>query len=499
MNADVLIIGAGAIGVALARELSRFELEVLVVDRLNDVGGDASKSNSAIIHTGFDAPPGSLESAMVVHANPMYDDLCRDLDIPFRRVGAILVAVTEEEEAELPNILAKAQANHVNDVVPLTASQVRELEPAVTPQVRAGLYVPRESIIDPFILVAAQAENAAANGVTFMTSCEVVGLQYEHNGFSIETDRGDIRSRCVVNAAGLFSDSISGFLGIQDFTVHPRRGQFHILDRSAPLGIQHIILPVPTKISKGKLLTPSVHGNWLIGPTAEELEDKFTHNTTPGGLEEVIQDVQKLVPEVTPELAITQYAGLRPVRTPGGYHFRTFDQFPGYLELSGIRSTGVTASVAVARYVCHKLVEMPVLRLRCPELVEGSKDRVTLGLKEKFLTIRKGIPNFRDAENQTREELIQQNPLYAHVVCRCETVTEAEVIQAIHRNPGARDLDGIKRRVRAGLGRCQAGFCGMRIPQILARELNIPMEQVSKKGAGSESFIGKTKSLREIH
>lgn len=481
MKADVLIIGAGAVGVALSRELSRFELDILVVDRLNDVGGDASKSNSAIIHTGFDAPPGSLESAMVVHANPMYDKLCRDLDIPFRRVGAVLVAVTEEEEAELPKILAKAQANHVYDVVPLTPRQIHELEPAVTPDARGGLYVPRESIIDPFILVVAQAENAAANGVEVLTNCEVIGLEYVNDGFRVKTTRGDIRSQCVVNAAGLYTDTISGLLGIRDFSVHPRRGQFHILDRTAPLEVKHIILPVPTKISKGKLLTPSVHGNWLIGPTAEKLDDKSLHNTTQEGFEEIILDVCKLIPAVTPECVITQYAGLRSVRTPGGYHFRTFEQFPGYLELSGIRSTGVTASLAIARYACNQLIEMGV----------------TFRLKEKYIAKRKGIPCFRDVNIARQEELIQQDPLYAQVVCRCETVTEAEVIQAIRRIPGARDLDGIKRRVRAGLGRCQAGFCGMRIPQILSRELNIPMEQVTKKGKGSELFIGHTKSLRE--
>ena len=477
---DVVIIGAGAIGVALARELSRFEVDVLVIDRLNDVGGDASKSNSAIIHTGFDAPPGSLESAMVVHANPMYDNLCRDLDIPFQRVGAILVAVTEEEQAELPHILEKAHANYMYDVAPLTASQVRQMEPAVTSQVKAGLYVPRESIIDPFLLVVAQAENAATNGVSFMTSCEVIGLQHEQDDFRVETTQGDIRARWVVNAAGLFSDRISGFLGIEDFCVHPRRGQFHVLDRSAPLGIQHIILPVPTKISKGKLLTPSVYGNWLAGPTAEELEDKFSHNTTAEGLEEIVRDVQKLIPTVTSELAITQYAGLRPVRIPEGYHFRAFARFPGYLELSGIRSTGVTASLAVARHACHQLAAMGLL----------------LHPKESFIATRKGISCFRDADHHTREKLIEQNPLYACMICRCETVTEAEVVQAIRRHPGARDVDGIKRRVRAGLGRCQAGFCGIRIPQILARELGMPLEQITKKGAGSELFIGHIKSLR---
>jgi len=306
-------------------------------------------------------------------------------------------------------------------------------------------------------------------------------LKYTDDGFNVETTQGEIQARCVVNAAGLFTDAISAFLGIRDFKVHPRRGQYHILDRAAPLGVQHIILPVPTKISKGKLLTPSVYGNWLIGATAEELEDKSSHNTTSEGLEEVVRDVQKLVPAVTPKFAIAQYAGLRPARTPDGYHFRTFVQFPGYLELSGIRSTGISASLAIARYACGKLMEMGIL---------------SFPLKENFIARREGIPCFREAGNQRREELIQQDPRYAHIICRCETVTEAEIVQAIRRTPGARDLDGIKRRVRAGLGRCQAGFCGMRIPQILSRELNISMQQVTKKGKGSELFIGHTKSLR---
>jgi len=486
---DVLIIGAGAVGTALARDLSRFDIQVTVVDSLNDVGGDASKSNSAVVHTGFDAPPGTLESAMVVSANPMYDDLCRDLDIPFRRTGAILVAVTEEEEAELPHILEKAQANGVDDVAPLTAEEVRDREPSVTPRVRAGLYVPRESLVDPFLLVVAQAENAVENGAVFLTSCEVVGLRHEDDGLRAETTRGQLRAECVVNAAGLFADKISGFLGIDDFKVHPRRGQFHVLDRAAPLGIEHIILPVPTPITKGKLLTPTMHGNWLIGPTAEELEDKAAHNTTNEGLTEVVEDVRKRVPALTPAFAISQYAGLRPVREPGGYHLRTFPDLPGYVELSGIRSTGVTASLAVAPYARRLLAEMPVLN--------RAKKGGAFRPKENAVTTRKGIPCFRDSDTKTKEALIEQDPLYANVVCRCETVTEAEVVQAIRRTPGARDWDGIKRRVRAGLGRCQGGFCGMRIPGILARELGMSVERVSKKGTGSELLDGRTKSLRE--
>ena len=479
-NVDVLIIGAGAIGTAVARELSKFEQTVLVVDRLNDVGGDASKSNSAIVHTGFDAPPGSLESQMVVHSNPMFSGLCSALDIPFKQSGAILVAASDQEDAELQDILKKARENHVFDVEPLSAKEVLDLEPAVTPEVKRGLLVPRESIVDPFLLVVAQAENAAANGMQFLTDCEVVGLTRRRDGFTVESTRGVIRSKYVVNAAGLYTDRVSGFLGIDDFKVHARRGQFHVIDRATPLGISHIILPVPTKITKGKLLAPTVHGNWLIGPTAEELEDKSAHQTTKAGLEEVVASVKRLIPSLDSGSVITQYAGLRPVREPGGYHFRRFDDIPGYLELSGIRSTGLSASLAVAVVAKSMLIEMGMPSDRKPTTTAK----------------REGIPCFRDADTLAREQLIRSDPRYDHVICRCETVTEAEVVQSIHRTPGARDIDGVKRRVRAGLGRCQAGFCGMRIPQIIARELGVSLEEVTKKGKGSEILVGVTKMMR---
>ncbi len=477
---DVLVVGAGAVGTAIARELSKLSIKVMVVDKLNDVGGDASKSNSAIIHTGFDAPPDSLESNLVVNANPLYDKLCRDLDIPFERTGAVLVAVTEQEEAELPNIMAKAHANHVYDLELLSAKEVLELEPAVTPDVRGGLLVPRESIIDPFLFVVALAENATANGTDFLTDWEVSNLRFDKNEYSSESQKGEIASKFIVNAAGLFADRISSFLGIDDFKVHPRRGQFHILDKAAPIGTKRIILPVPTKVSKGKICTPTIHGNWLIGPTAEELDDKYAAQSTQEGLSDIIAGVVKLVPGVDARYAITQYAGLRPVRTPDGYHLRTFEKLPGFLELSGIRSTGLTSSLAVARYGCDQLFKMGLSNKH----------------KKYFVSKRQAIPCFREADEHTRDKLIKHNPLYGKVICRCETVTEAEIVEAISRKPGAMDLDGIKRRVRAGLGRCQGGFCGMRTPQILARELDISIEEVTKKGAGSEILDGTTKSLR---
>ena len=477
---DVLIIGAGAVGTALARELSKYSLDIVVVDRLNDVGGDASKSNSAIVHTGFDAPPGSLESEMVVSSNPMWDKLCSDLDIPFERTGAILVAINDQELAELPKIMAKARANRVYDLDLLTPAQIKKMEPSVTDNVKGGIFVPRESITDPFLLVVAQAENAVANGVEFFTDCEIRNLSKDANGFIAESENVKIHAEYIVNAAGLYSDEISGYLGINDFKMHPRRGQFHIIDRDAPLDVKRIILPVPTKITKGKLLAPTIHGNWLSGPTAEELDDKTDHSTNAAGLKEVTDGVCKLVPACEQKYAITQYAGLRPVRTPGGYHVRNFDNLPGYLELSGIRSTGLSSSLGLAKYVSNRLAEMGM----------------SLKPKSDFVPKRKGIPCFKEADAATREQLMRKDPRYGHVVCRCETVTEAEIVQAIHRKPGACDLDGIKRRVRAGLGRCQAGFCGMKLPSILARELGVNMTEVSKKGSNSELLIGKTKSLR---
>ncbi len=482
-NTDVLIIGAGAIGMAVAYELSRYELSVTVVDRLNDVGGDASRSNSAIIHTGFDAPPSTLESSLVVHANPMFDRLCRELDIPFRRTGAVLVAVTEEEEEEIPEILDKAHENGVFDLYYLPARKVREMEPLITPKVRCGLYIPRESIIDPFLLVIAMAEIAVKNGVEFYRECEVKNIVYNGRSFTTETTKGKVKSKIVINAAGLNTDKISNFLGIDDFKVTPRRGQFHVIDRSAELPIRHIILPVPTKISKGKLITPTIHGNWLIGPTAEDLSDKSLSNTTRNGLDEIISDVKKLIPAIDKNYVITQYAGLRPVREPGGYHIRTFKNIPGFIELSGIRSTGITSSPAVAVFTCRKLKEMGI----------PLKHREAVCTVSTPLPIRKGIVMFRELNNLERAELIERDPLYGRIVCRCETVTESEVVQSIKRNPGAHDLDGIKRRVRAGLGRCQGGFCGMHIPKILARELNIPLNRVTKKGGGSFFLNGETK------
>lgn len=475
---DVVIIGAGAVGCAVARELSKYQIDVLVVDQRDDIGGNASKSNSAIIHTGYDATPGTLESQLVVAANPMYDELTRDLEIPFQRIGAILPAFTEEQFEKLPAIKEKAFQNHVYDVEYLSKEELLEREPELNTEVKGGLFIPRESIIDPFIHVQALAENANENGVEFLLNTEVTDIIVEAGEIkAVETSAGTIETDYVVNAAALQCDEIAAMVGKAEYKVVARRGQFYILDKNTSCKVNHIVLPIPTKVTKGKLMTPTIHGNMLVGPTAEDLDNKVDVSVTTEGLDSIYADVSKMIPGVNVRDTITQYSGLRPNRTPEGLHVDVYDDLKGYVNLSGVRSTGLTLSVAMGKYVVEKLKE-----IGCP-----------LALKENFKATRKGIPIFHKMSREAQEEMIQKNPLYGTVICRCETITEGEIVDAIRRPLGAKTVDAVKRRVRAGMGRCQAGFCGPRVLEILARELKVSPEQINKNLKGSYMVVGKNK------
>ena len=475
---DVVIIGAGAVGTAIARELSKHELKIVLLDKNEDIGGDASKSNSAIVHTGFDASPGTLESALVVSANPMYDKFCEELEIPFKRVGAILVATTEEEFALLPGIRQKSYKNGVYDIEFLTAHTIRELEPNVTDKVLGGLLIPRESIIDPFLLVIAQAENAFSNGVEIMTSTKVSGLKRDAGDtWTVETGKGEIKTKFVINSAGLGCEEIARFAGKCEFKVNPRKGQFFILDKNINYKTSRIILPVPTKLTKGKLASPTIHGNMLIGPTAEDITDCNDKAVTQAGLDEVIKGVQKLLPAFNPRDSITQYAGLRPTRTPEGYFIDAYAELKGFINITGIRSTGVTASLSIAKYAVNLL----------------RSEGLQMKPKKNFQPKRSVIPKFSECSDEMKETLVKSNPLFGKVVCRCETVTEAEIVAAIKGPVGARSVDAVKRRVRAGMGRCQGGFCGPRVMEILVRELGILPEELRKHEVGSEFITGETR------
>ena len=478
MKTDVVVIGAGAVGCAIARELSKYNVDVVVVDKNEDVGGDASKSNSAIIHTGYDAAPGTLESQLVVAANPMYDEIVKDLDVPFKRIGAILPAITEEQFAQLPAIKEKAFKNHVYDVEYKSGKELREMEPNLNPEVKGGLWIPRESIIDPFIFVQAMAENANANGVEFVLNAKVTDIKTENGKIkSVVTKKGEIETKYVINSAGLYCDEIAEMVGKADYKVVARKGQFYILDKNTSCQVDHIVLPIPTKITKGKLMCPTIHGNMLVGPTAEDQDSKVDKSTNTEGLDSIAKDVRNLIPNVNLRDTITQYSGLRPNRNPEGLNFNMYDDLEGYINLSGVRSTGLTLSVAMGKYVVQQM------------LMNGAG----FVLKENFIKERKGIVKFSEQTREVQDELIKENPLYGNVVCRCETITEAEIMEAIHRPLGAKSVDGVKRRVRAGMGRCQGGFCGPKVIEILARELKVAPEEINKNNPGSYMVTGRSR------
>lgn len=477
-NTDVLIIGAGAVGCSIARELTKYQVRVLVVEKKEDVGGDASKANSAIIHTGYDASPDTLESQLVVAANPMYDKLTKDLDVPFSRIGGILPAITQEQYEKLPALKEKAFKNRVYDVEYLSGKELLKMEPNLNPETKAGLYIPRESIIDPFLLVVGYAENAQQNGADFLLGTEVTGIHKEQGKITaVETTAGEISCKWVVNAAGLHCDEIAAMVGKNDYTVNPRKGQFYVLDKNTSCKVEHIILPIPTKVTKGKLMCPTIHGNMLVGPTAEDLSDKEDRSTDAAGLKSVAEDVRHLIPNVNLRDTITQYSGLRPNRNPEGLHVDTYDDLKNYVNLSGVRSTGLTASASLGKYVAQTL-----LKLGMP--AEMNPD---------FNPVRKGIVRFRELTREQQDQMIQKDPLYGRVICRCETITEGEIVAAIHSPIPARSMDAVKRRVRAGLGRCQGGFCGPRVLEILAREMGVSAEEINKNDKGSYMIAGKVR------
>jgi len=475
MQADVVVIGAGAVGSSVARELSKYELDVVLVDKNEDIGGDASRSNSAMMICGYDTPPGTLESKLAIASNAMMDELSKELDVGFDRIGAIQVAKNEEETHKLHANFDKARENGVEDVVLLDKEKLLAMEPQLSKTVCEGMYVPREGRVDLFELVIAYAENAADNGVKILTSAEVTDILCEGGCVkTVVTSRGSIDTRFVVSAAGLFGDAISKMAGIDDFYMYPRYGQFYILDKNLPYMPGYMIMPVPTPVTRGKVIIPTIHGNLLVGPTAVDGEDKLKRDTDRETLELIIKETRELVPAIDPKDAVAQFAGARPARSPAGYHTRVFEDPKGYIEITGVTGTGVSTSPAMGVHIINMLAD------------EG----LELVPKKNFNKYRTSVRRFNKMSVKEQDELIREYPRYGHVICRCETVTEGEIAAAIHRNPPARSVDAIKRRLRCGMGRCQGGFCGPRIIEILAGELGTDAESVCKNEKGSELLTG---------
>ena len=473
---DVVIIGAGVVGSAIARELSRYELDVTLIDRNEDVGGYASKCNSATLCSGHDAEPGSLEAKLTSASNREYDQIFKELDVEMKRIGMIYVAQDQEELFRLRAIKKKAILNGEYNDKMLSSKEVHELEPALNPDIVGGLLVPNEAIIDVMELLLAYVENAMDNGVHLMLSTQASRIHVDpekHCVTSVDTNQGEIFCRFVINAAAIYADQLAQSVGFCDYYNYPRTGQFFVLDKNLPYRPNHIVVPLPTPVSRGRLLTPTIHGNLLVGPSADNMQDREDTKTSQPTLDSIIADCRKMIPAVNPMDSVTQFCGVRPAIYPKtDWRIRAIDGCKGYIEAVGI-SQGVSGAPGVAKYVAELLDDEGL------ELVE----------KPNWNPYRKAIKRFAAMTEEERDAAIKADPRYGNVICRCETVTEGEIVAAIHKGPGARSVDAIKRRLRAGMGRCQGGFCGPRVVEILARELGVPEEAICKNEPGSEMLV----------
>jgi len=474
---DVIIVGAGVVGCGLAYKLSAYELRVLLVDQNHDVGEGTSKANSAIVHTGFDASPGTLESELVTSASRAWPELARRLQIPFRQTSALLLAVDRQQEKQLPEICEKAGKNGVDDVELLTAQEARRLEPNISSAVRGAVLVRREGIADPFATCIAFAEVALLNGVDILLGVRIVGVQDAGNGLKVVTSHEGHRFRCrfLVNVAGLGCRDLTRAYGGEDFHINPRRGQFLVFDKQAGGLISRILLPVPTAKTKGILVSPTIFGNVLMGPTAEDLppEHVTATNTTADGLEQVRSGGLKLCGELDNWPVVATYAGLRCNCREGSYIIRPNDGRDGIVSVIGIRSTGFTSSATLAEYVIQELA-----------------DKCGLELQQRpgWVDHRPGLAKPGWWENRPFEDARQmaKQPKYGRLICYCEQISEGELLDALNSPLRPRSIDALRRRTRAGMGRCQGFNCHVRLARILADQCGIAIERVTKRGPGSE-------------
>lgn len=473
---DVIIIGAGVSGSAAARELSKYELKIGVLEKEEDVCCGTSKANSGIVHAGFDAVPGSLMAKLNVLGNQKMEQLARDLDIPFRRNGSLVVCFQQEEKTQLERLKAQGEENGVKGLEIISGEKARQLEPNLSEEVCAALYAPTGGIVCPFELNLALAENACENGVEFHFDTAVDMIEKLQEGYRIHIGKGIYETRCIVNAAGVYADVFHNMVSEKKIHITPRKGEYYLLDKKAGTTVSHTIFQTPGPYGKGILVTPTAHGNLLVGPTATDIEEKEGTNTTRQGMEEAAQKAVKSVPNLPLRQVITSFAGLRAHEDGHEFIIREVEDARGFFDCAGIESPGLTSAPAVGELVA--------------ELVTRS---LKAKKKEGFIETRKGIIKPGKLNRAEYQKLINKEPAYGNVICRCETITEGEIIESIHRPIPARSLDGIKRRTRAGMGRCQAGFCSPKTMEILAREWKIPMETITKSGGNSRLILGHTK------
>lgn len=458
---DVAVIGGGVIGCAVAYTLSGYDCRVAVLERENDVATGATRANSAIIHAGYDPEPGTLMARLNVEGCAMAPDLCARLDVPYENIGSLVLSFSEEDDATLQMLYDRGMRNAVPGLQLLDAAQVRALEPQVSGDVRGALYAPSAGIVCPWEYALAMGEVAAENGVEFHLNCAVTGISNEDGLYHIATSAGEYIARYVVNAAGVESAAVHAMVTAPDFTMKPSRGEYYLMDKSECGRARHVLFQCPSALGKGVLVSPTVDGNLIVGPSAIAAADPERVNTTADGLHGVQQAAARTLSTINYRNTIRVFAGMRANTDHEDFLIR--EVRPGFVDLAGIKSPGLSAAPAIGKY--------------CVELLQRAG--LTAGFKAGVVSERRKT-RFRRLSAEEKARKIAENPLYGRVICRCETVTEGEIVDAIHSPIPPCTVDGIKRRTGAGMGRCQGGFCSPRVVEILSRELGVSPLEIQK-------------------
>ncbi|MBE7035611.1 MAG: NAD(P)/FAD-dependent oxidoreductase [Ruminococcaceae bacterium] len=472
---DVVIIGAGVVGGMIARTLSAYDLKICILEKENDVAMGATKANSAIVHAGFDAKCGSLKAKLNVQGSEMMQQVTTELGVKYKNNGSLVIGFNDDDRKTIEDLLERGKQNGVKGLRIVEKDELKELEPNIADAVVCALYAPTGAIVCPYELTVAAIGNAMDNGADLKCNFAVVDIEKIEGGYKVVSENASVETRFVINAAGLYADAIAAMVGDKSFTITPRRGEYILLDKECGGMVSNTIFRTPSKMGKGILVSPTVDGNLLTGPTSVNIEDKDNKDTTAEGFAHIIREANENIKGIPFNKTITSFCGLRAVGSEGDFIINSPKQ--GYINVAGIESPGLTSSPAIA--------------LMVKELLEAQG--VILTLKDTYNPRRKPMHYFREASLAEKNEIIKKDKSFGRVICRCETVTEGEILEAIRTNPKPSDLDGVKRRTRAQMGRCQGGFCSPYIMKLLADEMNITVDEVTKYGRESKLITGKTK------
>lgn len=473
---DVAVIGAGIIGCGIARELSRYNCSLVLIEKENDVAMGTTRANSAIIHAGYDPKPGTLMAKYNVPGNKMAEEICKELDVPFKRCGSFVLAFSEEEMETVKQLYENGIANGVPDMKILNGTEVRTMEPNVSPECVGALFAPSAGIVNPWEMALAMGEQAVENGTELKLCWEVVSIEKKNGNFVItNTENEKLEAKFVVNAAGVYSDTVARMIGDESFSIDSSRGQYYLLDKSQGELFSHVMFQCPGPLGKGVLVAPTVHGNLIVGPDANPGCEKEDTSTDRNGLAKVQATSKKTTAAVNFRECIRNFAGLRSEPSTRDFIIGFSKADDHFMNLAGIKSPGLSAAPAIAEDAARMLLEAGVPSEK----------------KENFIGGHKHL-RFKELSNAEKAEAIAKNPAYGRVICRCETITEGEIIDALHGVIVPHTLDGIKRRCNAGMGRCQSGFCGPKVLEIIARELNMDPVDVLLDKEGSYILTGKT-------